>query len=77
MKYLLLISLLAYALSKAGFATRFWDCCKPDCSGPGQSGGYVARQCDANINVITDLYDESMCDGGPSTNCLDQISNGI
>ena len=73
MKYLLLISLLAYALSKLGFATRLWDCCKPSCSSPEFSGGHDARQCDTSMNLITDPYAESICEGGPSTTCLDQI----
>ena len=77
MNYLLLISLFAYAFSAAGFATRYWDCCKPSCAWPDNSGGNNARQCDASMNRIDDVYAKSMCDGGPSTACLDQIPQVI
>ena len=77
MKYLLLISLLVYAFSASGFATRYWDCCKPSCAWPDNSGGNNARQCDASMNRIDDVYAKSMCDGGPSTACLDQIPQVI
>ena len=35
--------------------------------------GNEARQCDANMNVLTDKSAESICGGGPSTTCLSQI----
>ncbi len=70
---LLLASLFAFTLSANGFATRYWDCCKPSCSWPDNAGGNPARQCDASMNRLDDPYAKSMCDGGPSTTCLDQI----
>ena len=70
---LLLIALLSYALGQNGFASRYWDCCKPSCAWPGNSGGNVARTCDANMNTLNDADAKSMCEGGPATACLDQI----
>ena len=70
---LLLISILAFTLQASGFASRYWDCCKPSCSWPDHGGDNTARQCDASMKVLTDPYAKSMCDGGPSTTCLDQI----
>ena len=69
----LFFTLLSYILTERGFASRYWDCCKPSCAWPDNSGGNNARQCDANMNRIEDVYAKSMCDGGPSTTCLDQI----
>ena len=38
-------------LSGSGFASRYWDCCKPSCSWSGNAGhGNEARQCDVNMN---------------------------
>ena len=70
---LLLISIIAFTLQASGFATRYWDCCKPSCAWPDHGGDHTARQCDASMNVLNEPYAKSMCDGGPSTTCLDQI----
>ena len=56
-----------------GFASRYWDCCKPSCSWPENANGNEARQCDKNMNIITDKYSKSMCEGGIATTCLSQI----
>ena len=61
-------------LSGSGFATRYWDCCKPSCSWSSNAGnGNEAKQCDKNMNLISDYNARSMCDGGPATTCLSQI----
>ena len=61
-------------LSGSGFASRYWDCCKPSCSWSSNAGyGNEARHCDANMNILTDNNAASKCDGGPSTTCLSQI----
>ena len=58
----------------SGHATRYWDCCKPSCSWTNNAGsGNEARQCDKNMNVITDLLASSICDGGVAATCLSQI----
>ena len=57
-----------------GFASRYWDCCKPSCSWSSNAGaGNEARQCDAQMNIISNPNESSMCDGGRSTTCLSQI----
>ena len=57
---------------KEGWATRYWDCCKPHCAWPGK-GGTQAHACDAKGNVISDGNAPSMCDGGNAGICLSQI----
>ena len=60
-------------LSGSGFASRYWDCCKPSCSWTENAGsGNEARQCDASMNILTDKNTKSKCDGGPATTCLSQ-----
>jgi hypothetical protein len=73
MKTVLLLAVLSYTLCASGFATRYWDCCKPSCSWKENSGGNPARQCDASMNNLGDFSAKSMCEGGPATTCLDQI----
>ncbi len=53
--------------SNTGFASRYWDCCKPSCAWNGN-----ARQCDRN--GTTQIYGEagSICSGGNSTVCKSQ-----
>ena len=61
-------------MSGSGFASRYWDCCKPSCSWSSNAGaGNEARQCDAQMNIISNPNESSMCDGGRSTTCLSQI----
>ncbi len=68
------IKYISGGLSGRGFASRYWDCCKPSCSWTSNAGsGNEARQCDAQMNLITDPNAASMCDGGRSTTCLSQI----
>ena len=70
---IVLIASIAFIFGQSGFATRYWDCCKPSCAWPDNAGGNVARTCDASMNTINDVYAKSMCEGGPATACLDQI----
>lgn len=58
--------------SGSGWATRYWDCCKPHCAWPGK-GGKQASACDASGNKISDDGATSMCDGGNSGTCKSQI----
>ena len=67
------LACIAYILNASGFASRYWDCCKPSCAWTANSGGNNARQCDASMNPLNDPDAKSMCEGGPSTTCLDQI----
>ena len=62
-------------LSGSGFASRYWDCCKPSCAWTGNAGaGNEARECDANMNILTNKNSKNICEnGGISTTCLSQI----
>ena len=60
-------------LSGSGFASRYWDCCKPSCSWTENAGsGNEARECDINQRIITDKSSKNICEGGPSYSCLSQ-----
>lgn len=51
----------------SGWATRYWDCCKPHCA---RDGG--ASQCDKNGNKINDRESGSVCTGGWAAACVSQ-----
>lgn len=57
--------------SGSGYATRYWDCCKPHCAWPEHGGS--ASTCDAKGNKISDKSASSMCDGGNSGICRSQF----
>ena len=60
--------------SGKGFASRYWDCCKPSCSWTANAGnGNECKQCDAKGKTISDKNARSMCDGGPATTCISQV----
>ncbi len=59
--------------SGSGFASRYWDCCKPSCSWAENAHGNPSKQCDARGNTISDLGASSMCNGGPAGTCTSQI----
>lgn len=58
--------------SGSGWATRYWDCCKPHCAWP-DKGGLKAHACDAQGNKINDDGATSMCDGGNAGICRGQF----
>lgn len=55
---------------KDGYATRYWDSCKPHCAWEGK-GGPVARTCHADGSKAG-TGEASACDGGPAGTCTDQ-----
>ena len=57
--------------SGEGYATRYWDCCKPHCAWPEHGGS--ASTCDAQGNKIGDKSATSMCDGGNAGICKSQF----
>ena len=57
--------------SGSGYATRYWDCCKPHCAWPEHGGS--ASTCDAQGNKIGDKSAGSMCDGGNAGICRSQF----
>ena len=53
----------------AGYTTRFWDCCKPSCSWPGNvSGGNPAVSCNQQ-NQTTSSSTQSACSNGSAYAC--------
>jgi Glycosyl hydrolase family 45 len=53
-----------------GYATRFWDCCKPHCGWPGNvsNGVKPVNSCSAS-NASIDVNAQSSCSGGGSHMC--------
>ena len=65
---------ISSGLSGSCWASRYWDCCKPSCSWSDNAGwGNEARECDTFMNVLSNKYTTSVCNGGSSTTCLSQI----
>lgn len=54
-----------------GYATRYWDCCKPHCGWSGNVPSLVAplHSCAANNTRLSDLTVASSCDGGNAHMC--------
>ena len=59
--------------SGSGWATRYWDCCKPHCSVQDNTS-YHSRQCtNKGKTESTDWGAGSACNGGPMMACTSQI----
>ncbi len=59
--------------SGKGWATRYWDCCKPHCSGQTNTS-YHSKQCtNKGTKESTDWGAGSVCSGGPMMACTSQI----
>jgi len=57
---------------KSGYATRYWDSCKPHCAWEGK-GGPVARTCSTDGVTTIGSGASSVCDnGGEAGTCFDQ-----
>ncbi len=56
--------------SGSGYASRYWDCCKPHCAWKANTSN-VAQTCDAN-NQVTSADATSFCNGGSAGPCLSQ-----
>jgi len=62
-------------VSGSGWATRYWDCCKPSCGwSSNTNGANTARSCFVNGTVITTEL-QSICheSHGPATACVSQV----
>ena len=61
--------------SGSGWATRYWDCCKPHCSWQQHAGGNLSKQCtNKGRTNDTNWGNGSVCDGGGSAmTCISQI----
>ncbi|MFZ5896929.1 MAG: cellulose binding domain-containing protein [Myxococcota bacterium] len=55
----------------SGYATRFWDCCKPHCgwSGNVPSGVNPMNSCSANDQTLSGYGQASSCNGGSAFTC--------
>lgn len=60
--------------SGKGWATRYWDCCKPHCSWPEHAHGNYSKQCtNKGTKESTDWGGGSICSGGGLMTCTSQI----
>lgn len=60
--------------SGKGFASRYWDCCKPHCSWPEHAHGNYSKQCtNKGTKESTDWGGGSICSGGGLMTCTSQI----
>ena len=60
--------------SGSGFASRYWDCCKPHCSWPEHAHGNYSKQCtNKGTKESTDWSGGSVCSGGGLMTCTSQI----
>ena len=60
--------------SGSGYATRYWDCCKPSCTWTENAGsGNEARQCSVSGSILTDKSAVDVCQGGVAMTCTSQI----
>ena len=60
--------------SGKGFASRYWDCCKPHCSWPEHAHGNYSKQCtNKGTKESTDWGGGSVCSGGGLMTCTSQI----
>jgi len=58
----------------SGWATRYWDCCKPHCSWPEHAHGNYSKQCtNKGQNESSDWSGGSICSGGGLMTCTSQI----
>jgi hypothetical protein len=62
-----------------GYATRFWDCCKPHCgwSGNVPSGVNPMNSCSANDQTLSGYGQSSSCDGGSAFTCQSLIPYAV
>lgn len=56
--------------AQTGYATRYWDCCKPHCAWPGNASSPM-RMCTEQNQSLSDSGAASSCDGGPAYTCWD------
>ncbi|MBN2714730.1 MAG: hypothetical protein JXX14_02680 [Deltaproteobacteria bacterium] len=55
---------------QGGFATHYWDCCKPSCAWPDKPGSGPIESCDQNNNSFGGDYNQqSNCSGGGAFQC--------
>lgn len=55
-----------------GWATRYWDCCKPSCAWNENAGGNPTKTCTLQGSPVGP-GDQSVCSGGQAAVCTSQI----
>lgn len=68
------IKVVSGGKSGSGYATRYWDSCKPHCAWNGKGGPATTptRTCHAD-GSLAGADETSVCDGGTAGTCLSQI----
>lgn len=68
------IKVVSGGKSGSGYATRYWDSCKPHCAWNGKGGPATTptRTCHAD-GSLAGVDEASACDGGTAGTCLSQI----
>jgi hypothetical protein len=54
-----------------GWASRYWDCCKPSCGWKENAGGNPMQSCSQSNARLSDNAAQSACGGGPAFMCWD------
>lgn len=54
-----------------GWASRYWDCCKPSCGWSENAGGKPVPSCTQDNTKMSDAKAQSACNGGPAHVCWD------
>ncbi len=52
-----------------GWASRYWDCCKPHCAWSANAPGGALKMCNVQNQPLSDPDAPSSCDGGPAYTC--------
>ena len=73
-----LLLLMPNAFSAEGYATRYWDGCKPHCSWVTNTDGIPVKTCNLNNQDNGTDYDiPSACEGGDAFTCWDMAPKEI
>ncbi len=57
--------------AQSGWASRYWDCCKPHCAWPGRAPKGTMKMCSQDNKTLSDTSAASSCDNGPAYTCWD------
>jgi hypothetical protein len=57
--------------AQTGWASRYWDCCKPHCAWPGRAPKGTMKMCSQQNQPLSDQSAGSSCDNGPAYTCWD------
>lgn len=60
-----------------GYATRYWDCCKPHCGWPPNTSTSPANICGESNEPLSDANTASACDGGGAFQCHNYVPRAV